>query len=184
MTPQQLKALLPPVKTTESSNDTTINNTDKLYSFAQLGNHFKIHENAVRFYAKENNIIPSKIVPAKRGFFRYFKLSDFKNYQPLPRKFDKCVNPIINKDDYNYTILQIANRYKVSRHNINSYIRNRRISYVTKNAKSRGIGSYVQLRHVKLADFDFLKQQKQEPRKEFKGFTLFQRIKLLFGFDI
>lgn len=183
MTPQQLKALLPPVKTTESSNDTTINNPDKLYSFAQLGNHFEIHENAVRFYAKENKIMPSKIVPAKNGFFRYFKLSDFKNYQPI-RRFNKCVNPIINKDDYNYTILQIANRYKVSRHNINSYIRNRRISYVTKIAKNRGIGSYVQLRHVKLADFDFLKQQKQELRKEFEGFTLFQRIKLLFGFDI
>lgn len=183
MTPQQLKELLPPVKTIERSNDTTTNNTEKLYSFAQLGNHFEIHENAVRFYAKENKIIPFKIVPAKNGFFRYFKLSDFKNYKPI-RRFKKCVNPIINKDDYNYTILQIANRYKLSRHNINSYIRSRRISYVTKIAKSRGIGSYVQLRHVKQEDFDFLKKQKPEPRKYFKGFTLFQRIKLLFGFDI
>jgi hypothetical protein len=183
MTPQQLKALLPTSNTAESSNDSTTNNTEKLYNFAQLGIHFEIHENAIRFYAKENNIIPSKILPAKNGFYRYFKLSDFKNYKPL-RRFKKCISPIINKDNYNYTVLQIANIYKVNRHNINSYIRNRKISYVTKPAKSRGIGSCVQLRHVKLEDFDFLKKVKSEPRKEFKEFTLFQRIKLLFGFDI
>jgi len=183
MTPQQLKALLPISNPVDSSNDTTTNNTEKLYSFAQLGTHFEIHENAVRFYAKENKIIPCKIIPAKNGFFRYFRLSDFKNYKPI-RRFKKCTSPIINKDDYNYTILQIANRYKVSRHNINSYIRNRRISYVTKIAKSRGIGSNVQLRHVKLEDFDFLKKENYKVKKEFKGFTLFQRIKLLFGLDI
>lgn len=183
MTPQQLKALLPPVKTTESSNDTTINHPDKLYSLNDLGSHFKVDENTIRYYVVQNKIVPSKISPAKHGYYKYYKLSDFKNYNPI-RRIKKCKNVIRNDVDYNYTILQIANRYELSRHNINAYIRNRKISYVTKIAKSRGIGSYAQIRHVKLEDFDFLKKQKQEPRKEFKGFTLFQRIKLLFGFDI
>jgi DNA-binding transcriptional MerR regulator len=182
MTPQQLKELLPPVKTTESSNDNTTNNTEKLYSFAQLGNHFEIHENAVRFYAKENKIVPSKISPAKRGYYKYYKLSDFKNYNPI-RRIKKCKNVITNDVDYNYTIFQIAQYYKLSRHAINSYINKRKIKVVFKKSSTRPIESCAKLRHVRFQDFNFLDKQNTKIKKQIT-YSFIERIKILLGFDI
>jgi hypothetical protein len=183
MTPQQLKALLPTSNPVDSSSNTTPNNTEKLYSLNDLANHFEIAEGAIRYYAKQNKLLPSKIIPAKFGFSNYYKLSDFRNYRPIKRT-KRFKNIITDNGNYTHTVLQIANHYKLSRQEINHFIRLKKIKCVYKISSTRPVGSCAMLRHVKPEDFYFLKKEKLLPKKQFKGFTLFQRIKLLFGLDI
>jgi len=182
MTPQQLKALLPPVQTTESSNDNTTNSTEKLYNATEIGNHFQICDGAIRYYVKQNKIAPSKTMQAKFGLSHYYKLSDFKNYKPIKRmKKSKCIINDNDNSNYNYTVLQIANHYKLSRQQINNFIRLRKIKSVNKISSTRPAGSRAMLRHVKFADFNFLNKQNHKIEKEIKSWTIIQRIKLLFG---
>jgi hypothetical protein len=82
MTPQQLKALLPPVKTTESSNDTTTNNTEKLYNLKGLGIYFGKDPYTMCCYIKRNNIKYVESKKAPFGYHKYYRLKDFKNYKP------------------------------------------------------------------------------------------------------
>jgi len=181
MTPQQLKALLPPVKTTESSNDTTTNNTEKLYNLTELGLHYKKHPTTIgRFIAKYN--IKHQVCEAKFGIYKYYRLKDLKDYNPLPpvtkRKHSQGGSLVKNTDLY--TIREISNYYNISTQLLNYYVKAKNIKFITKFIDEDKQSGRRNIRYFKLHDFSFL----NGTNPNYKALTLFQRIKLLFGFDI
>lgn len=181
MTPQQLKALLPPVKTTESSNDTTTNNTEKLYNLTELGLHYGKHPTTIgRFIAKYN--IKHELHEAKFGIYKYYRLKDLKDYNPLPaiikRKHSKG-GSLVKPTDL-YTIREISNYYNISTQLLNYYVKTKNIKFITKFIDEDKQLGRRNIRYFKLHDFSFL----NPTNPNYKALTLLQRIKLLFGFDI
>jgi hypothetical protein len=181
MTPQQLKALLPTSNTAESSNDNTTNNNEKLYNLTELGLHYGKHPTTIgRFIAKYN--IKHQVCEAKFGIYKYYRLKDLKDYKPLPpvtkRKHSQGSSLIKNSDLY--TIREISNYYNISTQLLNYYVKAKNIKFITKFIDEDKKLGRRNIRYFKLNDFNFLNSS----NPNYKALTLFQRIKLLFGFDI
>jgi hypothetical protein len=184
MTPQQLKALLPTSNPVDSSNNITNNKTEKLYSVLELGTHFGINPDTVRYYVTKHQINHVESHAAKNGFSKYYRLSDFKNYIQV-RNIKTLKKHLITDDEYDHTVREISLYYRTTKDLVNYYIKSRNIKCVYKPANANTkLSNPHQIRHFKFEDFNFLKKTKSKLHNQFKGLTLFQRIKLLFGLDI
>lgn len=88
MTPQQLKALLPP-----ANNKNKRIAEERLYNLKQLGAHFNRDPFTLACYIKKNNISCVKATKARYGYHRYYRLSSLANYKPV-NTYDNHTNLI------------------------------------------------------------------------------------------
>ena len=176
MTPQQLKALLPTSKIEENTSDKNIH--EKLYTLDELGKHFSVDGSSIKAYIDKNKINYVKIEPAKFGFHRYYRLDDIKNYRRTV--FRRTKNQIINDEGYKYTLREVSTYYNTSVELLNYHVLSKKIKFIVKQLNiSKGQGRR-NIRHFKLTDFSFLNSK----IRTYKDFTLFEKIKLLFGLKI